>query len=87
MLCPICGSQTKVNDSRLAKGHVRRRRECLNWDTCVGYRFSTLEVQVFGHSRDFGAISRKDMTKKLKKVRKELNSTLKTENLLRKGVE
>ena len=45
--CPSCRSgRTKVTNSRVKEGSIRRRRECLD---CTG-RFSTLEVQISEHS-------------------------------------
>jgi transcriptional regulator NrdR family protein len=42
MDCPFCGAtnNTKVVESRTARGHVRRRRECLK----CGRRFATRET-------------------------------------------
>lgn len=40
MLCPKCGGQSTVIDSRMISGTVRRRREC---EQC-GHRFSTEET-------------------------------------------
>lgn len=40
MKCPVCGSETKVIDSRLKFENVYRRRECLG---CKA-RFSTNEI-------------------------------------------
>ncbi len=39
MLCPYCGSETKVIDSRLSKDSLRRRRKC---SSCT-QRFTTYE--------------------------------------------
>lgn len=40
MLCPVCGEQTKVIDSRPEDDCVTRRRECI---VCK-YRFTTVEI-------------------------------------------
>jgi transcriptional repressor NrdR len=42
MICPVCGGETKVVDSRPSNDSVRRRRECLD----CGVRFDTLEHRV-----------------------------------------
>jgi len=39
MICPRCGSPTKVLRTATAAGEVRRRREC----TSCGHRISTTE--------------------------------------------
>lgn len=39
--CPVCDSETRVYDTRLQDGFVRRRRECEN-----GHRFNTAEERV-----------------------------------------
>lgn len=45
--CPACSSgRTKVTNSRVKEGAIRRRRECLD---CTS-RFSTLEVPISEHS-------------------------------------
>jgi len=40
MNCPICGSDTRVINSRLSENIVRRRRQCKS----CGYKFWTYEI-------------------------------------------
>lgn len=41
MICPKCGADTKVIETRTAeKNQIRRRRECLE----CKYRFTTYEI-------------------------------------------
>lgn len=40
MTCPICGSDTKVFDSRADTDNVRRKRAC----TVCRYTFTTIEI-------------------------------------------
>jgi hypothetical protein len=40
MLCPECGADSKVTDSRPSHRSIRRRRECL----ACHYRWTTFEV-------------------------------------------
>lgn len=48
MFCPFCqAEETKVIDSRLSNGHVRRRREC----TQCQARFNTKEIVEFSMPR------------------------------------
>lgn len=42
MICPKCGSDSRVKDSRQTNDAVRRRRRC----TACGYRFTSYEVPV-----------------------------------------
>ena len=42
MTCPVCGSETKVINTReLGEDRVRRRRECMR----CAYRFNTIEIE------------------------------------------
>lgn len=40
MICPVCGENTKVIDSRADVDSVNRKRECLS----CKYRFLTVEI-------------------------------------------
>ena len=42
MTCPVCGSGTRIINSRGDEESVRRRRKCRE----CGYRFSTIEMEV-----------------------------------------
>ena len=48
MLCPTCGSDTRIVDSRpVGNGRAtRRRREC-----AAGHRFTTAEIPLAGDAR------------------------------------
>ena len=42
MLCPTCGGEARVMDTRTSGGATRRRRECAECRT----RFATLEILI-----------------------------------------
>lgn len=57
MTCPICGSATRVMDSRSDCDAVYRRRRCVNIE--CGHLFYTTEVETDGE--ELKSISRKIM--------------------------
>ena len=42
MICPKCGADTIVVDSRRSDANIKRRRKCLR----CGNRFSTMEIDL-----------------------------------------
>jgi len=39
MICPVCGAESEVRDSRTTRFYQRRRRRCLE-----GHAFTTMEL-------------------------------------------
>jgi len=58
MTCPVCGGDTKINDSRSSGERLRRRRECLK----CGHRFTTIEVDA-DYLEKLEAIQKKAVSK------------------------
>lgn len=47
ILCPVCGGETSVSETRASDGQVRRRRKC-GVPGCGG-RVTTIEMPVYGN--------------------------------------
>lgn len=71
MICPDCGGEMKVIDSREVKDYCRRRRECLNCHA----RYSTKETY-FNFQQGRGLLTEEE-TKKEKLINKLIVEYLK----------
>jgi hypothetical protein len=72
IVCPICGQDTRVTETRTVDQYVRRRRQCTG-ATCSG-RVTTAEIVIAlddGRNKPLGDVivmSRRDVEKTLKVI-------------------
>lgn len=76
MICPLCGGQTAVVDSRPSEDDITRRREC----RACGHRFTTIEIDLDLYERitppDYDMI-RSKVDRSLEELRRVIYAALK----------